>query len=201
MNRRIRYPVYVLLALLIITFAIQPLLYHFFTEQKITELDYRLYYFSFNIVVTIVLGAIIYQEGKYNSGVQTVSGLIILNALMDVNRMYKFPDIAIMSDVITMFSGALILAFGLVSIKKAIFKKGAGILFVLIGTLYLIRFPMFIDLLYFYLKKYAFHTNLADGYYYGTLYLNYLLIFLSLISLDVVILENIEMSRYSKPKD
>ncbi len=198
MKRRILYPVFVVIALAIIYFAIEPYLHQFFELNRIQEAEYRLYYFSFNLLVTIVIAVIIYIEGKYNGGVQAVSGLLMLNALMDFSRINVYPDVPIASYVVSFFSGILILAFGLITIKKAIFKKGAGTFFTLLGAVYMLRFPMFIDVLYFYFKKYARNISPADGYYFGTLYINYLIIFLGLIALDSVIRENIAMSRYSK---
>ena len=150
------------------------------------------------MLVTIGIAIIIYIEGKYNSGVQAVSIFLVLNALMDFTRFNVYPDISIISGVVSMFGGVFIFGFGLVTTKKAIFKKGAGIFFILIGLFYLLRFPMFIDTLFFYLKKYGQPSSAADSYYFGTLYLNYVIIILELIALDAIILENIAMSRYTK---
>jgi|AntAceMinimDraft_18_1070375.scaffolds.fasta_scaffold06589_3 hypothetical protein len=199
MIRRLRYPIFIIVALVIIHFAIQPYLYQLFRSNTILEVEYRLYYFSFNLLVTIVIAIIIYFEGKYTGFVQAVSGLLVLNALLDLIRLNAYPDVSIVSCIITMFSGILIFGFSLVSVKKAIFKKGAGVVLLILGGVYMLRFPIFIDVLYFYFKKYPSNLSPADGYYFGTLYANYFIIFLELVALDSLILENIAMSRYTKP--
>jgi hypothetical protein len=200
MNRRLYYPIFTIIALLIIYFIVQPYLYQFYESNRILEEEFRLYYFSVNLFVTAGIAVIILFEGRFNGGIKGVSGLLILTALMEFIRYRSFPVLSIQTSVISMFSGILIFAFGLVSIKKAIFKKGAGIFFILLGGVYMLRFPMFIDVLFFYYKKYAINISTADGYYLGSLYFNYFIIFLQLIALNAVILENIAMSRYPESK-
>lgn len=198
MRRRLGYMALVVITLLIIYFVVQPYLYQLYTSSRLSEKEFRLYYYSFNLFVTAGIAIIMFFEGKYNGGVQAVGGLLILNILMDFTRYKVFPVLSIQSNVISMFAGILIFAFGLVSVKKAIFKKGAGIFFVLLGFVYMLRFPIFIDVLFFYYKKYAFNVSMADGYYFGSLYANYLIIVLGLFALNAIILENIELSRYAK---
>lgn len=198
MSRRLRYPVFIIIALLIIHFAIQPFLHQFVITNRLLEVDYHLYYFSFNLLVTIAIAIFVYIEGKYSDFVQAVSGLLILNAFMDLIRLNAYPHVSIVSSIITMFSGVLIFGFALVSVKKATFKKGAGIFLVLLGAVYMLRFPIFIDILYFYIKKYPINLSATDGYYFGTLYANYIIIFLGLFALDSLVLENLAFSRYTK---
>lgn len=196
MNRRITYPLIILSSILIIYFLVQPLLDQLADTDRISEIEFKLYFFGINSLVTIAVGVIIYIEGKYIGWMQAVSGLLIFNVFLVYKCLESFPKVAIVSNIILMFSGILIFAFGLVSVKKAVFKKGAGIFFIFLGAVYMLRFPMFMDVLYFYSRKYVLDITPADNYYMVTFYLNYFMIFIELIALDSVIRENIAMDRY-----
>ena len=151
-------------------------------------------------MVELVLAVIIFLEGKYISGIQQVSMLYILAIIMDFNRMKVYPAFALGSNITAMFAGILIFSFGLVSIKKAIFKKGAGIFFFFLGAVYILRFPMFMDILNFYLNKFPVDVSPAEGYFLGTLYLNYLIILFGIFALNALINENLSMDRYTSFK-
>lgn len=195
MNKRLLYPIIIIVSSLVIHFAIEPILYHFVLSNKISLTEYRIAYLIINLLVTVALSIILYYRGKYIRGVQTIAGIIFLNVVLDVVRIIAYPDLAIKSNVVSFFSGIFIFSFSLVSIKMATFKKGAGIFFILLGAVYMLRFPLFMDILYYYFKKYQHSANAAESYYLGTLYANYILIVLGLFALYNVLLENKAWSR------
>lgn len=195
MKRRILNPIIITVFLIIVHFLIHPFIYQFAYTGRLTLSAYRAIYLSINLIATISLSTMILMKGRLIRGIPAIAGLIALNALMDVIRIYVYPDIAIKSNVISTFAGIFIFSFSLVSIKKAIFKKRAGIFFVIIGAIFILRFPMFMDFLNYFLAKYYGASVASNIYYQGTLYINYILIGLSLLALDGIMHENKAMDR------
>lgn len=200
MKKRIFYPLITGLILLIIHFLIQPYLFNLYIETNITLLQYRLIYLSINLSIIIILAVVILLEGNVVTGVKEVSGLVILNAVMDFIRMYIYPTLAIKENLVTFFAGVIIFAFGLVAIKSALYKKGAGFIFLLLGIFYLLRFPVFIDILFYINTKVHQAALAADKYFSGTINLNYITIILLLLALDRILQNNVEMDRYPQKR-
>ncbi len=180
----------------------EPILHNQYLKFNITLKEYMLIYFGLNTLVNIGIGIVSYREGRFNYGIKWVSALIIVNALMTYFCLEAYPSVAIVSNIVLFFSGIFIFGFGMVSIKKAIFKKGVGLGFVILGFSFLIRFPMFMDVIYFYLNRYPVaNITPLEGYYLGALYYNYIIIFLTLISLNFIIKENMILDRYIKKEE
>jgi len=127
--------------------------------------------------------------GNRIAGVKQISMMVIANVLLDLYRIYTYPALAFETGIASMFSGIFICAYGLVIIKSAVFKKGAGLPFLLLGPIYILRFPFFVDImLHFSLST----VNSADRfafYLHWNIYPNYLVIFLQLIALDSLVRE------------
>ncbi len=195
MSKRVRYPLIILSLLAIVHFFVHPYLYQLLYTGRLTMSSYRLLYLSINLVFTVALAVFIFIKGRFIRGIPAIAGLIAINAVLDALRIYVYPEIAINSNVISTFAGVFIFSFSLVSVKKAIFKKRAGLFFVLMGAIYMLRFPMFMDFLHYFLNKYYSFAVASDVYFQGTLYLNYMIIGLALFALDGIIHENKAMDR------
>jgi hypothetical protein len=173
-RKRIVYPLVTGLVILIIHFLIQPYLFNLYIQTNLTLFQYRLIYLSINLLVIVLLAVTLLLEGKVIIGVREVSGLVVLNVIMDIIRMYIYPTLAIKENLVTFFAGVIIFAFGLIAIKSALYKKGAGFIFLLLGIFYLLRFPVFIDIL-FYINTRMHQASLAaEKYFNGTVNLNYI---------------------------
>ncbi len=200
MRKRILYPLITGLILLIIHFLIQPYLFNLYIQTSLTLFQYRLIYLSINLLVIVLLAVILLLEGKVVIGVREVSALVVLNVVMDIIRMYIYPTLAIKENLVTFFAGVIIFAFGLIAIKSALYKKGAGFIFLLLGIFYLLRFPVFIDVLFYINTKMHQAVLAAEKYFNGTVNLNYITIILLLLALDRILQNNVEMNRYPDKK-
>jgi hypothetical protein len=199
-RKRIVYPLVTGLVILIIHFLIQPYLFNLYIQTNLTLFQYRLIYLSINLLVIVLLAVTLLLEGKVIIGVREVSGLVVLNVIMDIIRMYIYPTLAIKENLVTFFAGVIIFAFGLIAIKSALYKKGAGFIFLLLGIFYLLRFPVFIDIL-FYINTRMHQASLAaEKYFNGTVNLNYITVILLLLALDRILQNNVEMNRYPNKK-
>jgi hypothetical protein len=199
-RKRILYPLITGLILLIIHFLIQPYLFNLYIQTSLTLFQYRLIYLSINLLVIVLLAVILLLEGKVVIGVREVSALVVLNVVMDIIRMYIYPTLAIKENLVTFFAGVIIFAFGLIAIKSALYKKGAGFIFLLLGIFYLLRFPVFIDVLFYINTKMHQAVLAAEKYFNGTVNLNYITIILLLLALDRILQNNVEMNRYPDKK-
>lgn len=188
MNRLI-YPIVIAFVFTIFLFVVEPFLYELLITGVISKLQYCIVYWSLNASVTIVLAVIIYSVGKNTSGVKQICGMIIVNALLDLVRIYLYPNTPFLSGVFTFFTGIYIFAYGIVISKKMTFKKGAGTFFLLFGPIYWIRFPFFVDVLMFYSRKFITSSDQAIFYLNWNIYPNYLVIILELIALDFLLRE------------
>ncbi len=197
MKKRIIYPVVIASLVLVIYFLVRPYLQNRLDSGLLTLTQYRLDYFAVNQVVTVALAIILLLEGRGIVGVRETSILLIVNIFMDYNRIQLYPDIAIKANAVSMFAGIIIFGFGLVAVKSAIFKKGSGLIFILLGISYILRFPVFIDVLSFSVKKYYEPITAATRYFNGTLYINYIIIILGLIALDRILQDNASMTKFA----
>jgi hypothetical protein len=197
MKKRIIYPSVIALLVLIIHVLVRPYLQNQFDVGLLTLTVYRLNYLAVNQVVTVALAIILLIEGKGIVGVREISLLLILNVFMDYNRIQLYPEIAIRANAVSMFAGIIIFGFGLVAVKSAIFKKGSGLIFILLGASYILRFPVFIDVLSFTVKKYYEPITAATRYFNGTLYINYIIIILGIIALDRILQDNASMTKFA----
>lgn len=200
MKRRFRY--LLLLAALYygVFYYLEPYLYEYVTNG-IWELEtFRLIFYTSTLLVTVLFGVIIILEGKYYHHMKIVGGFLIVSACMDFIRMYLFPEILLETYIVSMFTGVLTFAFGLVSHRNVVFKNSIGIIFIVLGFFNLLRFPIFIDILYFYFFKFSYTISFPDGYYYGSLYINYVIIILEFIALDAIVRENLDTFRYKQPQ-
>lgn len=196
MKKRILYPLITGLILLIIHFLIQPFLFNLYIQTNITLFQYRLIYLSLNLSIIVILAVILLLEGKVVTGVREVSFLVILNVVMDIIRMYIYPTLAIKENLVTFFAGVIIFAFGLIAIKSALYKKGAGFIFLLLGIFYLLRFPVFIDILFYINAKMHQAALAGENYFSGTINLNYITIIFLLLALDRILHNNTEMTKF-----
>jgi hypothetical protein len=197
MKKRIIYPSVIALLVLIIHVLVRPYLQNQFDVGLLSLVEFRLNYLAVNQVVTVALAIILLIEGKGIVGVREVSLLLILNVFMDYNRIQLYPEIAIRANAVSMFAGIIIFGFGLVAVKSAIFKKGSGLIFILLGASYILRFPVFIDVLSFTVKKYYEPITAATRYFNGTLYINYIIIILGIIALDRILQDNASMTKFA----
>ncbi len=200
MRKRIVYPLVTGLVILIIHFLIQPYLFNLYIQTNLTLFQYRLIYLSINLLVIVLLAVTLLLEGKVIIGVREVSGLVVLNVIMDIIRMYIYPTLAIKENLVTFFAGVIIFAFGLIAIKSALYKKGAGFIFLLLGIFYLLRFPVFIDILFYINTRMHQAALAAEKYFNGTVNLNYITVILLLLALDRILQNNVEMNRYPNKK-
>ncbi len=199
-RRRIRYILLAVALIVLLRYYLEPAILEQ-VDQGVKTVDRaRFHIMCINVSVTVVFAIIIIFEGKYYKDMQVVGGLLVLSTLMDVFRMNIFPKIAFESYIVSLFTGILIFAFGLVSMRNVIFKNSVGFFFMILGLFNLIRFPVFIDVLYFYFYKFAVNISMYDGYYFGTLYANYIVIFLEVIALDAIVRENLDTFRYEIPQ-
>ena len=200
MLKRIIYPTIIAIILLIIHFLIQPYLFNLYIDGVMELKTYRLIYLSINLSIIVALAIIMLFEGKSVIGVREISGLVTLNVIMDMIRLYIYPTVAIKENLVTFFAGVIIFAFGLVAVKSALYKKGAGLIFLLLGIFYILRFPVFIDVL-LYINNQSHQAILAaEKYFSGTVNLNYITILLQILALDRILHNNIEMNRYPDKK-
>ena len=197
MKKRIIYPSVIALLVLIIHVLVRPYLQNQFDVGLLSLVEFRLNYLAVNQVVTVALAIILLIEGKGIVGVREVSLLLILNVFMDYNRIQLYPELAIRANAVSMFAGIIIFGFGLVAVKSAIFKKGSGLIFILLGASYILRFPVFIDVLSFTVKKYYEPITAATRYFNGTLYINYIIIILGIIALDRILQDNASMTKFA----
>ena len=200
MLKRIIYPTIIAIILLLIHFILQPYLFDLYIKGVMELKTYRLIYLSINLSVIITLAIILLFEGKSVIGVREVSGLVTLNVIMDIIRLNIFPTVAIKENLVTFFAGVIIFAFGLVAVKSALYKKGAGLIFLLLGIFYILRFPVFIDVLLFVNNKNHQAILAAEKYFIGTVNLNYITILLQILALDRILQNNVEMNRYPDKK-
>ncbi len=189
MSKRLLYPIIFTLFIIITNFVIEPYLNKLQQASIISEQLYRLIYWALNASVTTTLAIIIYYMGKHIAGVKQISMMIILNAILDMYRIYIFPDMALITGVVTMFTGIYICAYGLVINKRIKFKKETGIFFFLFGPVYIVRFPFFIDLLLLYTFKFITKADQADFYLAWNINPNYIIIILEIIALDYLLRE------------
>jgi hypothetical protein len=199
-KKRILYPLIIGVVLLVIHLIIQPFLFNLYIENSLSLFQYRLIYLSINLAIIVALSLILLLEGKVVIGVREVSGLVVLNVVMDIIRLYIYPTLAIKENLVTFFAGVIIFAFGLVAIKSALYKKGAGFIFIILGIFYILRFPVFIDIL-FYINNQIHQASIAaEKYFTGTVNLNYISIILLLLALDRILQNNVEMTRFPDKK-
>jgi hypothetical protein len=197
MKKRIIYPSILALLILIIHILVRPYLQNQLEMGLLSLIEYRLNYLAVNQIVTVALAIILLIEGKGIVGVREVSLLLIVNVFMDYNRIQLYPEIAIRANAVSMFAGIIIFGFGLVAVKSAIFKKGSGLIFIILGASYILRFPVFIDVLSYWVRKYYEPITAATKYFDGTLYINYIIIILGIIALDRILQDNASMIKFA----
>ncbi len=186
---RLFYPILIVLLFLLILFVMEPFLYHLYAINTISSMQYSLLYLGLNVGVTVTISLILYVVGKGKAGVRPISMLIMLNTLLDLYRLSRFPTLSQYPGILTMFTGIYIFAYGVVVSNRISFKKGVGLFFLLIGSIYMIRFPVTVDLAMAYVQKNLFSPDRLGFYLNIIVYTNYVIVLLELIALDFLLRE------------
>lgn len=189
MIERLLHVLGVIVVLVFINMIIGPYLYHLEASRVITESMYCLILWSLNAAVTIGVAVRIFSIGKNTAGVKEISVMIIVNALLDIYRIYQFPQTTFLTGVFSMFSAVFIGAYGFVIFKRIIYKKKTGLYFLLLGPIYFIRFPFLVDLLLAYTTATINFRDRPIFYLEWTIYFNYYVVFIQLLVLNAFLKE------------
>lgn len=189
MIKRMLYMFGIALVLITIKIFIEPYLYQLETIGSLTKSQVAFVLWSFNGVISIGVAILIFRVGKGTTGIKEISMMIIINTLIDLYRVYRFPVLPLLSGVVTMFTGVFICGYAYVVKKRAIFNKRTSTFLLILGPIYLFRFPFFIDLLLAYATSGYNANNPMYTYLDWTIYINYVTILLELFVLDSLLQE------------
>ncbi|MBN2876488.1 MAG: hypothetical protein JXL85_02435 [Bacilli bacterium] len=189
MFKRLIYPTIIAILMGFILFVLEPYLFRLEFVGALSEENYCLIYWSFNGTITIIIAIILYANGNRIDGIKQISIMMVMNAILDLIRISQYPKALFILGIATMFSGIYICAYGLVVKRNMVYVKKASIFFLLIGPIYIIRFPFFADITLFYSLQRAFPVHLDKFYLTWNLIPNYLVIIIALLALDVLIRE------------
>ncbi|GEM_PF-2510666 len=198
MRRRIAYFLITVTVFVAIQLWLPPFLSDEIAMGTFDAAEANLIFMIVNFLVSIGLAIAIMIEGRQHKGLIVIGLLIIISRSIDAWRFAIFPEDTPEGNFFSLVTGGFIMVFAMTLFRDVVFQKSMAVPFALVGVFTFIRFPYFVDIIYYAYRGFGMIDEGATGYFNGIMFMFYGVLLFQVIGLDLLIWENVQTKRYAK---